>query len=240
MRKQFTMIEIVREVSTRMGCENGATVALYPSAGADSQVFTFTHPSFLKKRGVRDFPKISLYVLLDDQSCAVPLTFKDDSTQIVLEGEVEEIDVHGFEAFLYRMKYLSKRYRKPHGFMVLQIRCRNRDFAAVAHPEWMPEVCIGVCDGCVFGGNDHCVNDISCRALKGARTSEWYITDHFSGAHIPNPLSPGGFVTSKDPEFPFVFEKRALLSSNWGGYGDWSCMKGAALFRVRDKKFLLY
>ena len=109
--------------------------------------------------------------------------------------------------------------------------------AAVQADQRVPDLFIGVCDGCAFGGNDHCVNRLTtwgrrAGVVERIALPRWWIADHFTSANIPDPIPAGSVVTSSELGFPYQLRKRALLSTEWSRYGGWSALGGATLFEV--------
>lgn len=67
--------------------------------------------------------------------------------------------------------------------------------------------------------------------LAKLRIPRWWITDHFFDVELCDPCPAGTLITSREPDFPWAFRKRALLSSQWGTYNE-RPLGGATLFEV--------
>ncbi|HEX5557402.1 MAG TPA: hypothetical protein VFX13_07250, partial [Gaiellales bacterium] len=127
----------------------------------------------------------------------------------------------------------------PRNVVALSVGGKNREWAGrMRREDWVPDVFIGVCDGCRLGGTprDFCVNRLvrhgmSAGDARATRLPRWWITDHFADAQPTGQLAVGDYITSTDPDFPVRFRKRALLSSEWGHYGH-GAIPGATLFQV--------
>jgi hypothetical protein len=103
----------------------------------------------------------------------------------------------------------------------------------------VPDVFIGVCYGCRWGGNpkEFCVNRLDVppgmpqARADAIRVPQWWIADHFKDVRPIAELGVGGLIRSSDPRFPFAYRKRALLSSDWGKYAG-PARAGATLFET--------
>jgi hypothetical protein len=167
--------------------------------------------------------------------------FSDDSTTIETVDS-EPVRAGGIDMRLARVRYTSTSFARR-DLAVISIKADNRHIQPVWHREgWLPELFIGVCDGCRYGGNpsDACVNrldvpsDMSRSEADQVRVPKWWITDHFRDVRSYGELRPGDHVESLDERFPFTYKKIALLSSDWGTYAD-SAMAGATLFSVERR-----
>lgn len=230
--------------------------ALYASAGRDSKMLTFLHPEFLNKRSQLHIGKIDLIILLDrfyalgddqqDDDIAADLSYVDEETTIS-QGNAQELRIDRFPARLADISWTSNRTEySPYEIQALFVKCDNEQFSSVCQRErWAPDLFIGVCDGCRFGMNDHCVNELTTHQMPRELIQEvvlpkWWITDHFgnhemldtNGERKVNELRDGDLVRSLDPLFPVQFRKKALLSSQWGRYGHGSPIRGACLFEI--------
>lgn len=233
-------------------------VALYASAGRDTKVLTFLHPEFLSKRSESQVSKIGLFILLDrsyilgakqqDDDVVTDLSYEDTETTITQSND-KELLIDGFPARLVDINWTSHRADvSSYETKVLFIKCDNEQFPAVCQREhWAPDVFVGVCDGCGFGRNDHCVNELVTQGMprelmQKVALPKWWITDHFknydlldnNGASKVNELRDGDLVRSQDPTFPIQFRKIGLLSSEWGDYGRKTAFRGANLFTVES------
>ncbi len=214
--------------------------AVYPCAGQDTKALTFTHPEFLQHRLIEGVPAPNTFIYIDKEKHH--LDFSDQDTEIVV-SQVEGDSFYGIEAQFYQLTWRSL---APQDWLTLTER---NIFAAYIVADWrcipglfyninfVPDYFIGVCDGCRFGGNDECVNELTTRGLSREDASKipvshYYITDHFIQAEIPNPCRNGDTIFSCDARFPFSFRKLALLSSDWGHYGGGGPLRGATLFQV--------
>ncbi len=216
--------------------------AMYPCSGADLKPLTFTHPDFLRHRGVpMPSPNVLFYV---DKSKDMDLRqgFRDNATSVesicCYEGDVLGMDA-AFHVLLWS-SITPPAYVRVLSRMVLfvQLTAAWEDaFARFAEKDMHPDILIGVCDGCRLGGNDHCVNELRLSKNGGgpsayALSPDFLITDHFRGEFATNPLPKGGVVRSLSRCFPYRFEKLGLLSSDWGAYGPSEALGGATAFRV--------
>lgn len=233
-------------------------VALYASAGRDTKVLTFLHPEFLIIRSKSQVSKIDLFILLDrsymhgakqkEDDVVANLSYVDEETTITQSND-KELLIDGFPARLVDISWTSHRADvSSYETKVLFIKCDNEQFSAVCQREhWAPDVFIGVCDGCGFGRNDHCVNELVTHGMprelmQKVALPKWWITDHFknydlldnNGEKEVNELRDGDLVRSLDPLFPVQFRKIGLLSSEWGHYGRRTAFRGANLFKVES------
>ncbi len=199
---------------------------------------TFTHPGFLRERNAGVLGDIGLYIYVDRLYPAAPfdaiLDFQDAETVLKTEA-VEPLAVAGFSGYLLRMRHQSTFGVRD--LWVARLKGENEEFSSVLRRlALLPDIFIGVCDGCAFGGNEHCVNRLTTPGLtssqaRGISVPRWWITDHFMGATIPTSLPTGTLVTGPKG-FPWSFRKLALLSTEWGNYGGWSAIGGATAFEV--------
>ena len=203
---------------------------LYPSAGSDFKVLSLTHADFIASRQVQGFPNLGIYILIDK------LNFNEaamgDSETAVELLHKWSLSIFGLPADLLIVQWSSKQEAySSRTLAVLLLKVTNEQSAlAFYQNSWCPDVFVGVCDGCRFGGNKHCVNDLNNSGPSETPVPSWWITDHFTNADIPNPLQVGDRVRSL-ADFPFVFQKETLLSSTWGNYGQGG-LPGATLFKV--------
>ena len=220
----------------------------YPCAGQDTKVFTFTHPDLFASR-LPGVPAPNLYIM-NDKDPIDDLRFEDEGTSIATLSRREIADgcLHleiSWESRMPRdwMKPENSRRTIP----VVWITADWRELSAMCGQAGLiPDFVVGVTDGCAFGGNSQCLNDLSIcdrhgLTIEQARripTSRYWITDHFSHRGlryegIPNPLPTGGIVRPKPGSvFPYMFRKLALLSTDWGIYGQWGPIGGATVFEV--------
>ena len=112
----------------------------------------------------------------------------------------------------------------------------NADWKIVAYKIYINNISVyiglGVTDGCRFGGNDECVNDIFFHGknlpnIINKNHAEYWITDHF-------PHTSDGFKDLKSGDYieakPFRFRKIATLLPMWGFYA--GPYAGPALFKL--------
>jgi hypothetical protein len=209
--------------------------ALYPSAGLDTRPLTFLHPSVLAARAPDAGCPAPRFFVYGDRSRAFRNGFHDGRTRITIIWR-RPLDA---DAKLYGLEWQSDCFESRR-YVIAYFRSENGDLAALAHREgWTPDVFIGVCDGCAFGGNPPhlCVNRLTRhgRSVQDARTvalPRWWVTDHFSDASVPDPFTLGSVVTSTDSQFPVRFRGHGCLSREWGGYRNWSALRGTWLFEV--------
>jgi hypothetical protein len=96
---------------------------------------------------------------------------------------------------------------------------------------WVPDVFIGVSDGCRWGGNPRCVNRLTTWG-KGAEAGrvavpKWWISDHLDDAREAGP----GLFESIEAGFRHHFVKRGLLATQ-RGHDRSPGICGATLFEV--------
>lgn len=231
-------------------------IALYASAARDTKVLTFLHPEFLSKRSKSQISKIDLFILLDrfyalgeerqDDDISADLSYMDEETTIIQSND-QELKIDQFPARMVDITWTSNLADvKSYETKVLFVRCDNAQFSAICQRErWAPDVFIGVCDGCRFCMNDHCVNELKTHGMpremmQRVALPRWWITDHFgncqmldeAGTREVQELRDGDLVRSLDPEFPVQFRKIGLLSSDWGDYGRVTAFRGANLFEL--------
>jgi hypothetical protein len=235
----------VLAVLGRQGLQvTGTGSCLYASAGGDGRVLSFTHPEFLVVRGAEGVPSTGLYVLLDrdtprDTDQLTQRMGDEDTTVRVCHHE--EVNVHGIQGELLAVEWNSASERFSSRMLgVLMLRTENEQASPIFRAAgWVPDLFVGVCDGCSFGGNEHCVNRLTTwgmptRITQTIQVPRWWITDHFAHATMPNPMCVGDVVQSVHPDFPFSFRKVALLSGAWGHYGH-GPLPGATLFEVVNR-----
>jgi hypothetical protein len=234
-----TMAGLIADRGSQELAGDPPVTALYASAGADTKPFTFTHPEFLARRGLSDVPAPNVFVFVDRGRQPAP-GFRDVATRIETLTE-ESVTVGGIGMRLLSVRFTSTSLA-TRTLAVVAIEADNERMSAIWHREaWVPEIFIGVCDGCRSGGNRHCVNRLEAPPGMPASLAErvpappWWITDHFANVRTFGGLRNGDCVESLDGGFPLRFRKRALLSSDWGTYGG-STVRGATLFSVERQK----
>lgn len=233
--------------------QNSKTIVVYPCAGSDWKAITFTTPQFLKYRTGLEFKTPDTYIYIDcfceeyyKKQLESKILFDDEYTRLQIES-VKSLSSSFGDAKLCKTKLISK---KQPSWSEEFISDRDMNIIFV-DSDWvnfvqfmskygvMPYIGIGVTDGCAFGKNKECVNDlkipkelrsISHKAYKEI-CSEYWITDHFSHCRKPNPCRNGDYIVSEYDDFPIKFKKLALLSSSWGGYGRWTDAGGGAPLR---------
>ena len=197
---------------------SGDSTCLYPSAGSDFKVLSLTHPHSLFTRGVHGFPEIGVYVVVDKNGFNLSGEHLGDcQTRMEISARFKGT-VSGFPAELLVVQWYSNNQEDVYASRTLAmvlLETTNQASSIQFHREgWCADVFVGITDGCRFGGNSHCVNDLRRGGPANIKVPVWWITDHFVGATLPNPMAVGDRVVS-DSDFPFVFEKAALLSSSW-------------------------
>jgi hypothetical protein len=237
MESFATTASLIEATGARSLIGDPPVTALYASAGADTRQYTFLHPEFLSRHELRNVPAPNVFVLVDHRQQPDP-KFSDPATTIKTLSS-EPVQASGIAMRLSHVRYTSDQFG-ARDFAVLTIRADNRAVQPIWHREgWIPEIFIGVCDGCRYGGNppEFCVNRLAVpTAMPLAEAAavpvpRWWVTDHFLDNKPFAELGRGDLVESADDRFPFKFRKLALLSSEWGGYGG-SVLLGATLFEV--------
>ncbi|MFN8188070.1 MAG: hypothetical protein U0R69_13455 [Gaiellales bacterium] len=238
------MDDLCAEAARRLTDQLGTV--LCASSGTDTCALTFTHPAFLRQRGLVGLPAVGLYVYLDRTSREVPtVEFDDGLTQIRVQ-RAESLRVSGIEGHLLTVEWqgLADSSHPEYGrrrVLVALLTTQNEAAASLFRTQqWVPDLFIGVCDGCRFGGNTQCVNQLTRHGVPRAQlsrvpVSRWWITDHFTDCReYPGELRNGDLVESNDADFPLRFRKVALLSSEWGRYRNSGHppLRGATLFEV--------
>ena len=183
------------------GAEPHGPAALYLSAGSDTRALTLTHPAVLAKQSGRMLEEMSFYVYVDQsapyEDPALDFTDSTGRTQI---NTVDVVDhpVGPFDGYLLSITTESTEI-PARKISVLRVRAQNDEFAALALAE---------------GWHPHCV--IQCR-LKPS----WIITDHLPGSTAQGGDDPknGDVIRSTEPNFGFVAEQVAFLSTGWRGTG---------------------
>lgn len=208
--------------------------ALYASAGGDTRALVFLHPDFLRAREAAAVPAPNVFIFVDRDPQGDP-SFVDGRTDLTADA-LERIVIAGLPGWLRKVRYTpgpeDTRGYAARSVAVIGIEASNEVVsAAMAREDWVPDVFIGVCDGCSFGGNKNCVNDLSRRGLDAAtaarvRVPRWWVTDHFKDAEWS-----GDFVISTDRSFPFRFRRVALLTTDWGRY-NWGTRPGTMVYEV--------
>ena len=198
--------ELMQESSVWTGMPVNSPAAVYLSSGNDSRMLTVTHPDHLRAKadGGPTPEPFAFYVHVDKQTSVnrPGLDFRDANTQVdEWDREIVRIDRH--QAILLKLTLRSDRYPERN-VAVLRIRATNNQFTKLAQAEdWKTHCLITVCDGCAFGGNRHCENDISGRRQTNLLKlrPDWLITDHFRrGIHGTDPVPQDGqFLKPDDP-----------------------------------------
>ena len=240
-----TIAAVIRQAEAWLG--QASVTAVYPCSGFDTRAFTFLHPDFLGHRNASTCPGPNLFVYIDnekflpsEQSC---FDFDDARTRVDVVSS-QKIELQGIAATLNLVSHKSlaapEWCRTPdRRVAVLFLRSDwEKTPGLFLRSGFVPDVFIGVTDGCGFGGNRSCVNRLDSMALpdellRSIPLPRHFVTDHFENAEVPNPLETGGMVRSMDRRLPFAFRKIALLSSQWGRYGS-GPVGGATLFERVD------
>ena len=237
--------EALDQIRCRGWITEEITTALYPCSGTDTKAFTFTHPAFFEHRGIVGIPAPNVFVFVDNQDPFDKhnprFEFHDDRTRVETES-FERTTVFGQAGYIFDLVWESTTspewgHLSQRKLSVLFLVADWRKFPHYFRDsQWVPDVFIGVCDGCRFGGNAECVNELETHGvpdslLRSIPVPRYYITDHFRNAVEVNKLEAGDLVTSRDVRFPLRFKKMALLSTEWGHYGH-GTLGGATLFEV--------
>jgi len=215
--------------------------ALYPCCGQDTKPFTFTHPDFFNHLGLANTPGPNIFIFIDKEEHK--LEYNDANLTIEVAGE-ETGSILGSNAVFQKIVWISSSgeewlvQRKRNLFVAYLVGDWRRFPVVFKREGFVPDFFIGVTDGCrMGGGNPECVNRLSTSGLtyeeaERVEIPRYYITDHFENATIPDPCPKGASVRSNDAEFPYVFRKLSLLSSEWGNYGYHTTLGGATLFEA--------
>ncbi|MFC1670033.1 hypothetical protein ACFL20_06530 [Spirochaetota bacterium] len=220
------------------------TTALYPCSGTDTKPFTFTHPDFFRHRNVDPDISPNLFIYIDKNislSDENNLEFEDDCTAISVDSE-EKLNLEHFDSWLLHITWKSREENpwmkiRTRQLAVIYIKAKWQKMPSYMRQiGWVPDIFVGVTDGCYFGTNEACVNDLTMEGVQKdnypTSISKYYISDHFYNHNMNGNFSPGDCITSKDPDFPFKFKKLALLSTEWGNYGKEFNLGGTTLFEV--------
>ena len=209
------------------GADPHDPAALYLSAGSDTRALTLTHPAVLAKQSGRMLEEMSFYVYVDQSApCEDPALNFTDSTGRTQINTVDVVDhpVGPFDGYLLSINTESTEM-PARKISVLRVRAQNDEFAALALAEgWHPHCVISVCDGCNgFGGNTRCESKFSDAAtsIQCRLKPSWIITDHLPGSTAQGGDDPknGDVIRSTEPNFGFVAEQVAFLSTGWRGTG---------------------
>lgn len=249
--RDFAQIgEAVRFAVGEEWCEAPTAEALYVSSGTDCKALTFTHPSFLARQLGREIepPKFFVYVDNGVDPAESSLSFDDGRTEI-RTVEQESCELHGFTAQLARVRMRSPELDsekgaelRPGDLAVLRVRADNEEFAQAAiAEEWWPSYFIGVCDGCNYGGNSRCENQIhdpeSSIPLR-LKIPAW-ITDHLPGSTLKWADDPenGEEIQPAGEELPYSIHQAAFLNTKWRSsfFTRGRLRGGARLFTLRPK-----
>ncbi len=241
----MTIQRIIDEkISVRNWISGNIHTALYPCSASDTKLFTYTHPSFYQHRKINESSP-NLFVLIDKNDPFrlqnSPFEFNDNNIRITSHENIP-VTIENKPGYILFLNWHSINppnwgTSEDQNICIIFIVSDWEDMALYFNKtNWVPETFIGVCDGCSFGENEHCVNNLvthgkSKQSLHSIPIPDYYITDHFQNADIPNPLSVGDIVKSTDRAFPYGFRKIGLLSSDWGSYGH-GAIAGATLFKV--------
>jgi hypothetical protein len=222
---------------------DSGTSAIYPSSASDTKAISFTHPQLIQELApAAGAPRIQTIIYIDQgtgssDSVPISLDYQDSQSQIqtmeVVEGRLGTLKA-------WRLQVLQRSRLEPRQLTVFRVRGLNQTFGRVMKENsWSPSLMIAVCDGCAMGGNRRCENELSEEPEARGRSKHWpgirwWITDHFRGQTVPKRLPPGACIPLEGEPSAFRFRKMARLSLTWGGYGNWSCIRGATLFRVEE------
>jgi hypothetical protein len=205
--------------------------AFYPSSGNDTKPISFLSQYFLDKRIEKLNVKApNLFIYVDEKDYG-NIDFEDNDTIIEI---IETVKLQE-NLNLYLIEWTSKPKKITKKLALIRIKAKNSQVGYEAcMAGFIPDFFIGVTDGCSFGGNDHCVNTLKYQSHMNNMPKYW-VTDHFTNAEIPNQLSDGDIIYSKDKNYPYCFKKIGLLSSKWGNYGHNNFLRGATLFSIHKK-----
>lgn len=235
MMKFESFASVMRSDAIRNWVGAPVVTAVYASSGRDTFALVLTHPDFYASRGVDPASAPNVFVYLDRAPQRDP-EFNDGQTRVsVIESQ--DVTISGLRGRVLLTRYEAgpqdERGYPPRQMVVVALEAANETANVRMQSEsWVPDVFIGVCDGCRFGGNDHCVNELTNHGMPPEVTARislptWWITDHFGKARTET----GAVYDSTEPGFPVRFEKVALLSMEWGRYGG-GTLPGATVFRV--------
>ncbi|MFP4477654.1 MAG: hypothetical protein ACLFOY_18995 [Desulfatibacillaceae bacterium] len=238
-----TIAEAVRAAADRVGVPHAVSTALYPCAGIDLLAVARTRPEHYAALDVKGAPSPDVFLYVDT---ADPIEggnrfgFEDDFCRIGHAGLLSgALGGHPCHEVHLNVESGARGGEEKAGFTVvlLCVTASHQEFADVVDSEgFLPDMFIGVTDGCILGGNKSCVNQLVLRqehqkTYKDRCMPGWYVTDHFRNClPMKNPV-PGTVVRSTEPAFPHAFELVARLDSGWGEYSRHSPLKGATLFR---------
>ncbi len=187
--------EAMQESSLWTGTAVNSPAAVYLSSGDDSRMLSVTHPENIRAK-VGDGPvpePFAFYVHVDRQTPLnrPGLDYDDGRTQIT-RWDAESLSIGGHHAWFLKLIVRSDRYAERN-VAVLRIRAENNEFTELALAEgWKTHCLITVCDGCGFGGNPHCENDISGKRRTNLLKlqPDWAITDHFKRGNVGTEAVP--------------------------------------------------
>ena len=159
---------------------------LYVSAGADTRPFSYLRPEALTNLDLDEevFPRF--FVLVEKASPLENRIEFEDQHSRVETGVFHPLQLGRLPAAMLKLVVRSDRFPKR-TIAVLRVKASNEEFAKAAlAEEWSPTWFVGVRDGCAFGGNWRCENEVrdfkvSIPLRLGVR---FWVTDHLAGIQL--------------------------------------------------------
>ncbi len=159
---------------------------LYVSAGGDTRPLTYLRHEVLTDAVVSDWIIPEFFVFVDrdlpGSDGDMDLYFDDGRTR-VQTVEQRPVESASWErAALLRVVVTSDRF-PIRECAVLRIRSDTEGFCQDALAEdWSPDWFIGICDGCAFGGNDRCENELDRieQSIPLRLRVRFWLTDHLA------------------------------------------------------------
>ena len=192
---------------------------LYVSAASDTRPLTYLGPEVLNRIDPQLGKAPDLFVYLDKECPerdSLPFGFSTDGRSAVEAVENESTQLFGCRTELLRVRIKSSEF-DDRLIVVVRIRIENERFAEAALVEdWKVDWFVGICDGCGWGRNPRCDNQIwdppnSIPLRLGVRYS---VTDHLeetkSGAWIDGDPSLWG-----QREFGMLLNARLRRRHSW-------------------------
>ena len=240
----------VGQLRESLGLERNAPWSIYPSAGSDTKPVVYLGEQALRHKAAAgcaalglDLPEPPrLQVMVDSRVDPFgELTHTDERTSVSVVSGPDPVSIAGLGGSVAVVRFESA-YEgwSPEEVSVLRLKALNENFAEHVAAEGLgPSMLVGVTDGCAFGGNRHCVNQLVDPGGMGATRSHlvprWWVTDHFGDAEPRSGIEAGTVVRSIHADFPFQFRAVAMLSEAWGRYAGWG-FGGTWLFHVEPSR----